>query len=65
MSVSITMIVRRAGHPDVTHSLMEYFEYFLFPHLDYPLFFPRCRFRVPVGQRRAINGGFAAKVFLD
>lgn len=24
-------------------------------------FFPRCRFRVPLGQRRPVNGGFAAK----
>lgn len=44
--------------------LMEYFKCFVFLHLDYPLFFSGCRFQVPVGQRRAANGGFAAKVFL-
>lgn len=43
--------------------LMEYFNV-VFLHLDYPLLFSGCRFRVPVDQRRAANGGFAAKVFL-
>lgn len=43
--------------------LMEYFNV-VFLLLDYPLLFSGCRFRVPVDQRRAANGGFAAKVLL-
>ncbi|KAK7406052.1 hypothetical protein VNO78_07668 [Psophocarpus tetragonolobus] len=39
---------------------MEYFECCVSPS-GLPSCFSGCRFRVPVGQRRVVNGGFAAK----